>query len=111
MQNIFDDTVEFGDEGICILIHAEIIVSDLKNNLPSPVPPWFLEDLTFLFHLTDRFDVVGGHSFRARVFWLHCHWHNHHCRVEIALNFLERVTFFDLPDAFHLSLYYIFELP
>ena len=85
--------MEVGRDGIDVLIHAEIVISCLKREKDSSVPKWFLEDLTYLLHLCDVCHVESekSRSFQARVYWLHCHWHYHHCRVEAALNFLQKV--------------------
>ena len=84
-------------EGVKSLVHAELLVCALRdadNASIVPVPDWFLEDLMFLFHLTDNCQEsdLRTQSFRARVFWLHCCWHYHHGRIETALNHLERVS-------------------
>jgi len=93
LPNVFDEHIDVRQDGICVLIHAEIFISLLKRDPQLVVPPWFLEDLTFLSHLADRYELDNEdcQSLLTRVYWLHCHWHYHHCRVEMALNYLEKV--------------------
>lgn len=96
-NHIFETNPNFGQpsmkNGFGSLIHAEILLYFLKKNPKTVVPPWFMEDITFLFQLADRSELTDNRfqTFQARVYWLYCNWHFHHGRVEEAISILDLV--------------------
>jgi len=100
--NHFETNLNFDEpsmkNGFGSLMHAEMLLYFLKTSPKTEIPPWFIEDITFLFQLADRsvFTSDRFQTFKARVYWLYCNWHFHHGRVEEAISILDLVilTFF-----------------
>lgn len=110
LPNIFVDNQVCKEEGLVVLVHAELYVSHLKE-LSDEQPSWFLEDLSFLHHLIEYQEpfTQQGDLFQARVSFLHCNWHYHHGRMEPSVYHLDRVYIFLCTRGFRsISLCFVF---